>query len=120
MTSASNPWNGIYRIAAGRGKQPAPTTTLRQQDGTLTTNLYGTLLHMVRHFTPEDNEVDDNESHKQIRVLTQETIDTADDKEFTVQEVKNAVASMGNKRHQGKTAYQAKFLRVWSKPFHGT
>jgi hypothetical protein len=66
MTSTTNPWNGIYRVAAGRGEQPAPVTTLRQQDGTLTTNLHGTLLHMLRNFTPEDNEADDNQSHKQI------------------------------------------------------
>jgi hypothetical protein len=102
MTSATNSWNRIYRIAAGRGKQPAPTTMLRQQDGTLTTNLHGTLLHMLRYFTPEDNEADVNESHKQIRALTQEAIDTADDKEFTVHEVKNAVASMGNKKAPGE------------------
>jgi len=102
MTSATNPWNGICRIAAGRGKQPAPTTTLRQQDGMLTTNFHGTLLHMLWYFTPEDNEADDNESHKQIRALTQEAIDTANDKELTVQEVKNAVASMGNKKAPGE------------------
>jgi hypothetical protein len=87
MTSATKPWNGIYRIAAGRGKQPATTTTLRQQDGALTTNLHGTLLHMLRNFTPEDNEADDNESYKQIRALTQEAMDTADNKEFSAQEV---------------------------------
>ena len=98
MTSATNPWNGKYRIAAGRRKQPAPTTTLRQQDGRLTTNFHGPFLHILQNFTPEDNEADDNESHKQIRALTQEAIDTADDKEFTVPEVKNAVASMGNKK----------------------
>ena len=42
MTSATNPWNEIYRIAAGR-KQAALTTTLRQNNGTLTT--YTKLLH---------------------------------------------------------------------------
>jgi len=52
MTSATNPWNEIYRIAAGRGKQSALTTTLRQKDGTLTTNLHGTLLHMKQNLTP--------------------------------------------------------------------
>ena len=52
---------------------------------------------MLRNLTLEDNETNDNEFHEQIRALTQEAIDTADDKEFIVQEVKNAVASTGNK-----------------------
>ena len=97
-TSATNPWNGLYMIAAGRGKQAALTTTLRQQDGTLTTNPHGTLLRMLRNLTPEENEADDNEFHKQIRALTQEAIDTSHDKEFIVQEVNKAVASTGNKK----------------------
>jgi hypothetical protein len=57
---------------------------------------------MLRNFTPEDNQNDDTEYHKQLRVLTQESIDTANDKEFTVQEIKNAVASMGNKKAPGE------------------
>jgi hypothetical protein len=59
MTSANNPWNEIYRLLAGRGKQPALTTTLMQKDGTLTTNLHGT--HMIQNLTPEDNLADDTE-----------------------------------------------------------
>ena len=39
---------------------------------------------------------------KQLRSLTQESMDTVDDKEFTVQEIKNAVASMGNKKAPGE------------------
>jgi hypothetical protein len=61
MTSAINPWNEVYRIAVRRRKQAATTTTLRQTDGTLTTNLHGTLLHMLKNLTPEDNQADDNE-----------------------------------------------------------
>ena len=108
MTSGINPWNEVYRIAAGRRKQAATTTTLTQKDGTLTTNLHGTLLHMLKNLTPDDNQADDNELHKQTRAIIQEVIDTAGDKEFTVQEVKNAVESMGEKRRYWKIKYQAK------------
>jgi len=54
MTSSINPWNEIYRIAVERMKQAAQITTLRKQDGTLTTNLHGTLMHRLRNFTPEE------------------------------------------------------------------
>jgi len=101
-TSATNPWNAIYKLAAGRRKQTAPTTTLRQKDGKLTTNLHETLQYMIQNLTPAENQDDDNAIHKQIRAITQETIDTEDDKEFSVQEVKNAVVSMGEKKTPGE------------------
>jgi len=63
---------------------------------------------MLNNLTPEDNQADDNELHKRTRAITQEVINTAGDKEFIVQEVKNAVESMGEKRRQGKMEYQAK------------
>ena len=111
LTSAINPWKEVYRIAAGRRKQAATTNTLRQKDSTLTTNVHGTLLHMLKNLTPDNNQADDNELHKQTRAITQEVIDTADDKKFTVHEVKNAVESMGEKRRQWKMEYQVKCSR---------
>jgi len=102
MTLTTNPWNEIYRIVAGRRNQAAQITMLRKQDGTLTSNLHKTLMHMLRNFTLEDNQNDDTEYHKQLRAQTHESIDTANDKEFTVQEIKNAVASMGNKKAPGE------------------
>jgi hypothetical protein len=47
MISATNPWNEMYKLAAGRRKQMAPTTTLRQKEGKLTTNLHETLQYMI-------------------------------------------------------------------------
>jgi len=63
---------------------------------------------MLNNLTPEDNQADDNELHKRTRAITQEVINTAGDKESIVQEVKNAVESMGEKRRQWKMEYQAK------------
>jgi hypothetical protein len=52
--------------------------------------------------TPGDNPDNDNATHKQLRAATQELIDTADDKELSVQEVKNVVTSMGGKKVPGE------------------
>jgi hypothetical protein len=57
---------------------------------------------MLEHFTPEDNQNDDSDYHKQVRTQSPEPTDTADDKDFTVDEIKNAVASMGNKKAPGE------------------
>ena len=39
---------------------------------------------MLKNLTLDNNQADNNELHKQTRAITQEVIDTADDKEFTV------------------------------------
>jgi len=57
---------------------------------------------MLKNFTPEGNQADDNELYKQTRAITQEVINTVDDKEFTFQEVKNAVESMREKGARGR------------------
>jgi hypothetical protein len=69
MTSATNPWNAIYKMAAGKTKCTAHITTLRQQDG-LMTSLQDTLLQMIKKFAPDDNQEDDTETHRKIRVST--------------------------------------------------
>jgi hypothetical protein len=57
---------------------------------------------MLEYFTPEDNEYDDNEYHKQVRAQSQEPVNTADDKEFTLEEIRNAVDSLDNKQAPGE------------------
>jgi len=53
---------------------------------------------MLEHFTPEDNEHDDSEFHKQVRVQSQETVNLPDDREFTITEIRNAIENMDNKK----------------------
>jgi len=74
----------------------------KQKDGTLSTNLQETIQHMPQVLIPEDNQEEDTELQKNIRALAQEVIDTDDDKEFTVQEVKNVVLSMGKNKAPGE------------------
>jgi len=56
---------------------------------------------MLHIFTPEDNHADDTELQKKTRAISQEEIDT-DDKEFTLQEVKNVAMSMGKNKAPGE------------------
>jgi hypothetical protein len=72
---------------------------LRKPDGVLAADLHENLSTC---FTPEDTQTDDTDYHKQARAQSQERIDAADDKEFTVEEIRNAVASMGNKKTPGE------------------
>jgi hypothetical protein len=101
MTPYPNPWNEFYRLAVGK-KNITHITTLRKPDRSLTADLPETLKHMLEHFAPEDNHNDDSDFHKQARILSQEPVDTEDDKDFTVEEIKSAVASIGDKKNHKK------------------
>ena len=102
MTQYTNPWNEVYRLAAGKVKNITQITTLRKPDGSLTADLNETLKYMLEQSAPEDSHNDDSDTHKQARFLSDEPIDTEDEKDFTVGEIRNAVASMGARRPQGK------------------
>ena len=100
--TAANPWNEVYKLAAGKRRRQAQITSLRKPYGTLTTDMEETVKLMLEHFTPEDNVHNDSEIHKQIRAQTQGTVNAPDDREFTLAEVKNAVESMNNKKAPGE------------------
>jgi hypothetical protein len=75
---------------------------LRKPDGSLTADLSETLKHKLEYFTPEDKEDDDSDNHKLAGIQSQEPVDTADDKNFTLEEIRNAIESMGNKKAPGE------------------
>jgi len=39
MTLSTNPWNEVYKLAAGKRKNNTQITTLRKTDGSLTADL---------------------------------------------------------------------------------
>jgi hypothetical protein len=52
MTSSTNPWNEVYKLAAGKRKNNKQITALRKPDGSLTADINETLKHMLEYFTP--------------------------------------------------------------------
>jgi hypothetical protein len=61
-----------------------------------------TLQLVLEHFTPDDKEEDDTELHKLATAQALEAPDTDDDTDFTVEETRNAVASMDKKKAPGE------------------
>jgi len=57
---------------------------------------------MLEYFTLEGKENNDTDYHKQARTQSQEPVDTADDKDFTIEEIRNAVVNMENKKAPGE------------------
>jgi len=57
---------------------------------------------MLEHLTPDDKEEDYTDLHKLARAQALEPADTNDDVDFTVEETRNAVASMGKRKAPGE------------------
>jgi len=74
LTTSSNPWNDVYKLAAGKRRNNTQITTMRKPDGSLTEELRETLQLMPKHFTPEDTDHD-----KLARAQARQPADTADD-----------------------------------------
>jgi hypothetical protein len=88
FNNTSQPLNAVYILAAGKKKNHTQITTLRKPDGSLTKDAKETLRLMLEHFTPEDNELEDNNYHKQVRAITTRPINTPDDSEFKREEIR--------------------------------
>jgi hypothetical protein len=67
---------------------------------------------MLDYFTPEDKETDDTDYHQLVRTQTQDTADIADDKYFTIQEIRNAVRSMGNIKAPGEDGITSEIYKI--------
>jgi hypothetical protein len=96
LTSVTNPWNAVYKMAVGKTNNTTQITTMKLQDGSLTKNIQDTLLHMIQKFAPEDNQEEDTQTHSQIRMMAHKAPDMQNDEEFTLQEVTNVIQGMGS------------------------
>ena len=57
---------------------------------------------MLEYFTPEDNALEDNNYHKQVRDITNRPINTPDDCEFTREEIRGVIEGTNNKNAPGE------------------
>ncbi|KAJ4438366.1 hypothetical protein ANN_14308 [Periplaneta americana] len=104
LTEGSNPWNAIYKIAAGKLRSPTSLTALLKPDGTFTADTASTINLMIHHFTPDDDPLTDNQHQREIRELMNEEINTEDDREFTQEEIIRVLKKFDPKKHREKMA----------------
>jgi hypothetical protein len=87
VSTATNPWGAIYKIAAWKRSTITQLTTLRKPDETTTADTKETLSLMMESIAPRDNREDDKEYHIQIRALTEQPANTVEDREFKNQKL---------------------------------
>ena len=79
-------------------------TTLQKPDRTLTTDINETVTYMLDYLITIDEEDNDLDYHKTIRTLTEQLIQTADDREYMPEEIGNAVYAINCKKAPGLDA----------------
>ena len=97
VSTAKNPSGAIYKTAGGKGNTITQIKSLRKPDGTLTVDTKETLSLMMETFAPRDNIEDDNEYHKNIRTLIEQSVNKTDDREFTTPEMRSIIENMKNR-----------------------
>jgi phosphatidate phosphatase PAH1 len=88
VTSSSNPWSHVYKLATGKVRGNTIMTTLRKPNGTETSSILETINIMLDHIITVDRE-EETYYNKNIRKMSEEPIQTCDDIEFTQGEIKN-------------------------------
>jgi hypothetical protein len=101
ITTPNNPWNEVYKLAAGKTRETLTLTTLQKLDSSRTSNKDETLQTMMDLLIPEDSTQDDTIQHKNMRRLAAQLIDTANDQEFTQDEVRQTIESFNSRKVPG-------------------
>jgi len=88
----------VYKIAMGKTRNKQTLTTLQRPDGTVTETTEETIELMLEHLFPEDGPKKDTDKQKEVRRQTKQPINTADDKEFTQDEVRQVLEGFKDKK----------------------
>ena len=81
LTSSTNPWNAIYKLASNKAKRNQPLSILQKPDGSLTTDINETVTYMLEYLISKDEEDNDSDYHNTIRTVTEMPIQAADERE---------------------------------------
>jgi hypothetical protein len=77
-------------------------TALQRPDGSLTTDLKETMKVMLDHVIPKDELLDDTDCHTRVRDQRKEPILTAEDRDYSPAELKNATEELHHKQAPGE------------------
>jgi hypothetical protein len=116
VTSSSNPWSRVYKLATGKVRSNTIMTTLRKPDGTETSSILETMNIMLDHLITVDREEEEETFyHKNIRKMIEEAIQTCDI-EFTQGDIKQTIESFNRKNAPGSDGITSGiYLRAFNK-----
>jgi hypothetical protein len=81
---------------------------LQKTNGSNTETLHATLQCTLEYLIPKDKETEETDHHKRIRALIEEPMVTEDDREFTTEEIRQAINSIDHKKALGEDGVTSK------------
>jgi hypothetical protein len=112
LVTPNNPWNEVYKLAAGKIRESLTLSTLQKPDGSKTTNIDETLQTLMDLLIPEDNTQDDTSQHKSTRSLAAQPLDTTNDRKFTQDEVRQTIESFNSRKAPGPDGITKEILTL--------
>ena len=76
-----------------------------------------TLVYMVEQLIPEDNPQDDTDHHKNTRRLTEQPIETIDDRNFSQDEIRQIIEDFNPMKAPGPGGITSDFLTLVLKAY---
>jgi len=101
-TSATNPWNAVYKLASNKVKRNQTLSILQKPDVLLTTDLKETITYILDYLIPKDEVNNDTDYHNNIRKQTQRPIQKADDREYSPEEIRTAIEAIHSIKAPGE------------------
>ena len=120
MTSQSNPWNEVYKLASNKLRNKAMIMTMQKPDGSKTESTEETLRLILHQLTPEDNPKEDTRHHIQVREQTEQPLNTPNDIEFTREEVGQVIESLKPKKAPGPSGITNELVKLIFKAIPNT
>jgi len=111
LTSATNPWNAVYKLASNKAKRSQPLSTLQKSDGSLTTDLKETITYMLDYLIPKDEVNNDTDYHNKIRKQIERPIQTANDREYSPEEIRTAIEVIHSKKAPGEEGITSEIIQ---------
>ena len=92
-------------------KRSQALSTLQNPDGSLTTDLKGTITCMLDYLIPKDEVDNDSEYRNSIRTQTKRPIQTADDRDYSPEEIRTAIEARNSKKAPGQDGIISEILQ---------
>ena len=115
VAASLNPWSHVYELATGKLRTNSIMTTLGKNNVTVTSSILDRMNTMLDHLITDDGE-EENQHHKNTRIMIEEPIYTRDDAEFTQGEIKQTIECFNRKKAPGMDGITSDiFLRKFKK-----
>ena len=102
----------MYKLASGKTRNTVALTTLKKPDGSKTVNMIDKLVYIAEQLILEDNPQDDTNHDKNIRRLTEQPIETIEDRNFSQDELRQIIEIFNPRKAPGPDGVTSDILTI--------